>query len=140
MKRPLERYLLTLRTFVDRDDERVWPGHRETIEDPTALTFDFIAHLGERTDRIFTILREQRSANPYTVSSNLFWELQGIYIICGPVEVYAHLAHLERCDYLQKALLMLPPLGDSMRKSASSHLQPSVRGNLNPKRVSDRRS
>jgi glyoxylase-like metal-dependent hydrolase (beta-lactamase superfamily II) len=92
--RPLEKYAETLRTLIDRDYDRVWPGHREPIETPTERARTILEHHRERTENVLDVLDEHGPADAWTVSAHLFGELEGIHIIHGPGEAYAHLDHL----------------------------------------------
>ncbi|ELY61204.1 MBL fold metallo-hydrolase [Natronolimnohabitans innermongolicus] len=93
--RPLERYYETLERLAEREYDRVWPGHREPIAEPTARAREIIAHHRERSEKILEILREHGPADAWTVSDHLFGDLEGIHIVHGPGEAYAHLDHLE---------------------------------------------
>jgi glyoxylase-like metal-dependent hydrolase (beta-lactamase superfamily II) len=92
---PLATYLDTLERLANKEFARVWPGHRDVIADPTARAQDIIAHHRERASRILDILRESGPADAWTVSAHLFGELEGIHILHGPGEAYAHLDHLD---------------------------------------------
>lgn len=94
--RPLERYLDTLSRLADRDFARAWPGHRDPIEDPTGRAEYIIRHHEERAWRVLNVLNERGSADAWTVSADLFGDLQRIHILHGPGEAYAHLEHLAR--------------------------------------------
>jgi len=94
VERPLERYVATLERIADRDYERVWPGHRDPTEEPTARAETILDHHRERTETILEILREHGPADAWTVSAQLFGDLEGIHIVHGPGEAYAHLDHL----------------------------------------------
>ena len=96
VERPLEKYLNTLERLADRDYDRVWPGHRDPIDEPTARAREIVAHHRERTEKILDILREHGPADAWTVSAHLFGDLEGIHIVHGPGEAYAHLDHLRR--------------------------------------------
>ncbi|RQG90123.1 MBL fold metallo-hydrolase [Natrarchaeobius halalkaliphilus] len=92
--RPLEQYLETLRTIVDRDYDRVWPGHRDPIDEPTDRALAIADHHRDRTERVLDVLEEHGPADPWTVSAHLFGDLSGIHIVHGPGEAFAHLDHL----------------------------------------------
>ncbi|WP_459810764.1 MBL fold metallo-hydrolase [Halopiger thermotolerans] len=96
VERPLEKYLATLRRLAERDYDRVWPGHRDPIEEPTDRALTIAAHHRERTANVLEALRERGPADPWTVSAHLFGDLAGIHILHGPGEAYAHLDHLRR--------------------------------------------
>ncbi len=98
---PLEKYLDSLRKLIDRDYERVWPGHRDAIEEPTERARYIIDHHRERTERVLDMIRE-RPADAWTVSAELFGDLEGIHVMHGPGEAYAHLDHLERADAVER--------------------------------------
>lgn len=93
--RPLERYLYTLETIADREYDRVWPGHRDVIDTPTERAQFIIDHHRERAERVVELLDEHGPADAWTVSAYLFGDLEGIHIMHGPGEAYAHLDHLE---------------------------------------------
>ncbi|ELY99532.1 MBL fold metallo-hydrolase [Natrialba asiatica] len=94
VERPLEKYLTTLRTIADRDYDRVWPGHRDPITDPSGRATTIVDHHRERTENVLDVLADHGPADPWTVSAHLFGDLDGIHIVHGPGEAYAHLDHL----------------------------------------------
>ncbi|MDL5361570.1 MBL fold metallo-hydrolase [Halalkalicoccus sp. NIPERK01] len=98
---PLERYLDSLRTLIERDFERVWPGHRDAIEEPTGRARYIVDHHRERTERVLDVL-EGGPANAWEVSAELFGDLEGIHVMHGPGEAYAHLDHLERAGVVER--------------------------------------
>jgi hypothetical protein len=81
---------------ADADYDRAWPGHRDPIDDPTARAELIIYHHEERAWRVLDALRRKCPCDTWTVSDDLFGELEGIHILHGPGESYAHLEHLER--------------------------------------------
>ncbi|ELY89140.1 beta-lactamase [Natrialba hulunbeirensis JCM 10989] len=94
VERPLQQYLTALRRLADRDYDRVWPGHRDPIEEPTDRTRTIAEHHRERTENVLDVLSEHGPADAWTVSAHLFGDLEGIHIVHGPGEAYAHLDHL----------------------------------------------
>ncbi|WP_226005624.1 MBL fold metallo-hydrolase [Natrinema salinisoli] len=94
VEHPLEKYVATLERLVDRDYDRVWPGHRDPIEEPTERIETILEHHRERTETILEILNERGPADAWTVSAELFGDLEGIHIVHGPGEAFAHLDHL----------------------------------------------
>jgi glyoxylase-like metal-dependent hydrolase (beta-lactamase superfamily II) len=94
LSRPLERYLDSLDALSGRDFERVWPGHRDVIETPGDRIDTVVDHHRERTARVIEVLRDHDTVDAWTVSARLFGELDGIHIMHGPGEAYAHLEHL----------------------------------------------
>ncbi|SFB71617.1 Glyoxylase, beta-lactamase superfamily II [Halobiforma haloterrestris] len=96
--RPLAKYLETLRTIAGRDYDRVWPGHRDPIDEPTDRALTILAHHRERTEKVLDVLEEHGPADAWTVSAHLFGDLEGIHIVHGPGEAYAHLDHLRHED------------------------------------------
>ncbi|MFB6164808.1 MAG: MBL fold metallo-hydrolase [Haloarculaceae archaeon] len=99
-ERPLEQYLDTLATIVERDPVVGWPGHRDPIDDPAARASEIIHHHHERTERVLGVLADRESADAWTVSAELFGDLSGIHVLHGPGEAYAHLEHLRAHDRL----------------------------------------
>lgn len=93
---PLEKYLQGLQRIVDSNYDRAWPGHRESIEEPADRAADIIHHHEERAWRVLDTLRRKGACDTWTVSAELFGELDDIHILHGPGESYAHLEHLER--------------------------------------------
>jgi glyoxylase-like metal-dependent hydrolase (beta-lactamase superfamily II) len=93
--RPLEKYLRTLDGIAGADHARAWPGHRDPIADPTARAEEIIHHHEERAYRVLDALAREGPCDVWTVSADLFGGLEGIHILHGPGESYAHLEHLE---------------------------------------------
>lgn len=94
--RPLERYRDTLQTIATREFERVWPGHRGVITDPTDRARSIVDHHRERAERVCTVLADHGPATAWETSAHLFGDLEGIHVMHGPGEAYAHLDHLQR--------------------------------------------
>ncbi|SER24736.1 MBL fold metallo-hydrolase [Natrinema salaciae] len=94
--RPLERYLRALQEIVDAGYDRAWPGHRDPIDDPADRARHIIDHHEERSWRVLDALDRLGPCDTWTVSADLFGDLEGIHILHGPGESYAHLEHLER--------------------------------------------
>lgn len=105
---PLALYLETLRDIVAAGYDRAWPGHRDVIEEPAVRAEEIIAHHRERAWRVLDTLRRLGPADPWTVSADLFGNLEGIHILHGPGEAYAHLTHLEQTGDVRRE-------GDSYR-------------------------
>ncbi|MFC7057554.1 MBL fold metallo-hydrolase [Halovenus salina] len=96
VEQPLDQYLRTLRAIAEADYDRAWPGHRAVIDDPTARAEYIIDHHEERSYRVLDALDCYGPCDTWTVSDDLFGDLDGIHILHGPGESYAHLEHLER--------------------------------------------
>jgi glyoxylase-like metal-dependent hydrolase (beta-lactamase superfamily II) len=94
--RPLEKYLRALRRIVDAGYARAWPGHRDPIDDPADRASFIVHHHEDRAWRVLDTLRRLGPTDTWTVSAELFGELESIHILHGPGESYAHLEHLER--------------------------------------------
>ncbi|WP_115864875.1 MBL fold metallo-hydrolase [Halorussus litoreus] len=99
---PLGTYLDSLARIVDGGYARAWPGHRDPIDDPGARAEEIIDHHRERTERVLDVLRERGTADPWTVSGDLFGDLANIHIMHGPGEAWAHLDHLERHGVVER--------------------------------------
>lgn len=100
--RPLERYLDSLRALIEHDYARAWPGHRDVIENPSERAREIIDHHRERTERVLSVLDDHGPADAWTVSAHLFGDLEGIHIVHGPGEAFAHLDHLERAGAVDR--------------------------------------
>ncbi|WP_222916413.1 MBL fold metallo-hydrolase [Natrinema sp. SYSU A 869] len=96
VERPLAKYLRALQGIVDADYARAWPGHREPIDNPADRAHHIIDHHEERSWRVLDALDRLGPCDTWTVSADLFGDLDGIHILHGPGESYAHLEHLER--------------------------------------------
>ncbi|MDQ2050970.1 MBL fold metallo-hydrolase [Natronolimnohabitans sp. A-GB9] len=94
--RPLEKYLRALQRIVDADYDLAWPGHRDPIEEPATRAQHIIDHHEERAWRVLDALDRHGPCDTWTVSADLFGDLESIHILHGPGESYAHLEHLER--------------------------------------------
>ncbi|MFC7072042.1 MBL fold metallo-hydrolase [Halovenus rubra] len=93
---PLAQYIDTLQSIVTAEYDRAWPGHRDRIADPTERANVIIDHHEERSYRVLDALRRLGPCDTWTVSDDLFGELEHIHILHGPGESYAHLEHLEQ--------------------------------------------
>lgn len=93
---PLSTYARSLERLIELGFERVWPGHRDPIDDPAGRARTILDHHRDRTRRVLGVLRERGPADAWTVSAELFGDLEGIHIMHGPGEAWAHLDHLER--------------------------------------------
>ncbi len=102
VERPLEKYLRALDTIVEAGYERAWPGHRDAVEDPAARAEEIRHHHGERAWNVLDALDRLGPADAWTVSADLFGELEHIHILHGPGEAYAHLDHLERAGHVRR--------------------------------------
>ena len=98
VERPLAKYLETLTGIADADYDRAWPGHREPIDDPAARAEEIFHHHEERSWRVLDALRRVGPCDTWTVSADLFGGLEGIHMLHGPGESYAHLEHLREED------------------------------------------
>ncbi len=94
VERPLAKYMRTLQRFIDRDFDRAWPGHRDVIDEPTERARYIQHHHRERALRVVRVLAERGRADAWTVSADLFGDLEGIHVLHGPGEASAHLDHL----------------------------------------------
>ncbi|MFB6178328.1 MAG: MBL fold metallo-hydrolase [Halorientalis sp.] len=91
----LAKYLDALDRIATGSFDRAWPGHRDPIDDPAARARTIIDHHRERTERVVAALESLEPADPWTVSAELFGDLENIHLLHGPGESYAHLSHLE---------------------------------------------
>lgn len=98
---PLGTYLDSLGRVIENDYARAWPGHRDVIDDPAERAREIVAHHRERTERVLSVLRERDTADAWTVSADLFGELEHIHVMHGPGEAWAHLDHLERAGFAE---------------------------------------
>jgi glyoxylase-like metal-dependent hydrolase (beta-lactamase superfamily II) len=102
VERPLEQYLDTLERIASRNYDRAWPGHRGVIDEPTARAEAIAAHHRERAWRVLDALRRLGPTDVWTVSADLFGDLDSIHILHGPGEAYAHLQELRRADEVRR--------------------------------------
>jgi glyoxylase-like metal-dependent hydrolase (beta-lactamase superfamily II) len=96
VEKPLEKYVETLSRLAGRDFDRAYPGHREPIDEPTERAVEIIEHHRERSERVADVLHEEGACDAWEMGAHLFGELEGIHILHGPGESYAHLEHMER--------------------------------------------
>jgi hydroxyacylglutathione hydrolase len=90
----LQSYLDTLVRIVEGGFDVAYPGHRAPIQAPEERARHILRHHRERTDRVVDVLETHGPADAWSVSAHLFGELEGIHILHGPGEAYAHLEHL----------------------------------------------
>jgi glyoxylase-like metal-dependent hydrolase (beta-lactamase superfamily II) len=96
LDRPLKRYLETLTLLAERGFTRVHPGHRGVVEAPAERAREIRDHHRTRIERVITVLEEHGPADAWTVSDHLFGSLEGIHLLEGPGEAFAHLEHLRQ--------------------------------------------
>lgn len=95
VERPLEKYIETLKSVIERDFDTAYPGHRYPIDSPSERAREIIEHHRERARKIVGVLTDEPKT-VWEISDELFGELKNIHIIHGPGEAYAHLEHMER--------------------------------------------
>jgi glyoxylase-like metal-dependent hydrolase (beta-lactamase superfamily II) len=100
--RPLEQYLRSLKRIAEADYERAYPGHRRPIQQPAHRATEIIDHHRDRAKNILEIVIEHGPCNTWTISTKLFGTLDGIHVLHGPGESYAHLDALERAGTLAR--------------------------------------
>ena len=116
---PLGTYIETLTKLMDASYERAYPGHRNPIDDPNARAVTILEHHDERAHLVFDILEEMGPADAWTVSAELFGDLEGVHIIHGPGEAYAHLEHMRRrglVDQTDEGYVALPENREELGK------------------------
>lgn len=117
VERPLAKYMDTLERLASREFDRAWPGHRDVIEDPTDRARFIQDHHRERALKVVRALADRGTADAWTVSADLFGDLEGIHVLHGPGEASAHLDHLV-------------DLGDVERQGTQYSLTPGARERL----------
>ena len=90
----LADYLDSLVRLVEGEFDVAYPGHRTPIHDPGARAKHILEHHRTRTERVLDVLADYGPADAWTVSAHLFGDLDGIHVLHGPGEAYAHLEHL----------------------------------------------
>ena len=100
--RALEKYLRTLEAIETAGYDRAWPGHRDVISDPASRAREIITHHEERSYRVLDALSRLGPTDAWTVSADLFGELESIHILHGPGESYAHLEHLREAGAVHR--------------------------------------
>lgn len=113
----LAKYLRTLTRIVHADYDRAWPGHRDPIDDPSNCAMRILRHHEERAYRVLDTLARRGPCTTWTVSVELFGELDGVHALHGPGEAHAHLEHLE-------------DEGTVVRKGGDYRLTADVKGDL----------
>lgn len=102
VENPLTKYITTLEKIAAKQYDTAWPGHRNRIEAPTERAEEIIQHHEERALRVLQILKELEEATIWKLSTELFGELNGVHILHGPGETYAHVDHLQRTKTIEK--------------------------------------
>lgn len=90
----LAGYLDSLVRIVEGDFDVAYPVHRTPINDPGGRATRIIEHHRTRTERVVDVLTDHGPVDAWTVSAHLFGDLDGIHVLHGPGEAYAHLEHL----------------------------------------------
>jgi hydroxyacylglutathione hydrolase len=91
---PLAAYLSTLEWFRKHEADRAYPGHRDPVADPAGRAREILSHHAQRSTRVFEVVREEGPVDAWTVSQRLFGSVEGVHVIHGPGEAFAHLDHL----------------------------------------------
>lgn len=99
---PLAQYIQTLESLIEADFSRVWPGHRERIDTPIERAHEILDHHRARSQNVINVLADVGPADAWTVSAHLFGGLEGIHILHGPGEAYAHIEHLKRHGVVER--------------------------------------
>jgi glyoxylase-like metal-dependent hydrolase (beta-lactamase superfamily II) len=107
---PLGKYVESLVEVIERDWDRVHPGHRGTIDDPAGRAREILSHHRERTEKVLEVLDRHGACDAWTVSHHLFGELETIHILHGPGEAYAHLNHLESHGVVERDVTEYRPV------------------------------
>ncbi|WP_247728742.1 MBL fold metallo-hydrolase [Halovivax limisalsi] len=94
LDRPLTRYVETLTAVVERDYERVWPGHRDVIDGPAARAREILAHHRDRLENVLDVLEPDETHTAWEISAELFGELDRVHILHGPGEAHSHVEYL----------------------------------------------
>ncbi len=95
-KNPLSAYLDTLTHIIEANYDRAWPGHGDVIETPAERAMEIRHHHRDRTEQVLDVLADYGSVNAWTMAGHLFGQLDGIHVLHGPGESYAHLEHLAK--------------------------------------------
>ncbi|GKZ15842.1 MBL fold metallo-hydrolase [Haladaptatus sp. T7] len=101
LENPLAAYLDTLSHVVGESYERAWPGHGGPL-DPTERAREIRDHHRDRAGDVIDVLERHGPTDPWTVGSHLFGDLDGIHLLHGPGESYAHLRHLAEAGYVER--------------------------------------
>jgi glyoxylase-like metal-dependent hydrolase (beta-lactamase superfamily II) len=101
LENPLAAYLDTLSRLIAGEYTRAWPGHGDPI-DPAERADEIYAHHRERAEDVIDVLERNGPTDPWTMGTHLFGELDGIHLLHGPGESYAHLRHLAEAGYAER--------------------------------------
>ncbi|SDY14394.1 MBL fold metallo-hydrolase [Halopenitus persicus] len=102
MTNALDQYVNSLVRIIDREWSVAYPGHRDTIADPSRRAAVILEHHRERTERVIDVLREHGPLDAWSVSAHLFGDLSEVHILHGPGEAYAHLEHLADAGVVER--------------------------------------
>ena len=94
VEHPLGTYLETLGSLVTSGYREAWPGHRDVIRDVAGRAREIRQHHRDRTERVVSILASEGPLDVWQLAVRLFGDLEGIHILHGPGEAWAHLDHL----------------------------------------------
>ncbi len=101
LENPLDSYLDTLSHVVSESYTRAWPGHGTPL-DAVKRAREIHAHHRERAEDVVAVLNKNGPTDPWTMGAHLFGELEGIHLLHGPGESYAHLEHLTEAGYVER--------------------------------------
>jgi len=98
----LEQHVQSLAFIADGAFSRACPGHRDSIDDPTARARDVLNHHQHRAHRILDLLEGNGSMSTWGVSEALFGDLENVHIFIGPGETDAHLGYLAQHGFVER--------------------------------------
>lgn len=94
VERPVPTYASSLRWLAAADLDRVYPGHRDPIDDPAGRAREILEHHEDRTERTREALATLGASTAWDVALELFGDLESIHVMHGPGEAWAHLEAL----------------------------------------------
>jgi glyoxylase-like metal-dependent hydrolase (beta-lactamase superfamily II) len=87
----LKLYIQSLRKLKKFSISKAFPGHGETIKNPTLLIEDILNHHEIRRELVYSVIEKNRGITVYEICKEVFEDMEGFNLLLGISEVYGHL-------------------------------------------------
>jgi len=93
---PIGTYLQSLRLLAESRYAHAYPGHRDSITQPTDRISEIGSHhLSQAHLLLEAMEKRESSADLWTLTQELYVDVEDIHVVLGVGETHAHLRHLE---------------------------------------------
>lgn len=96
----LAQYIDSLDQLARSDLSCMYPGHRETIDNPTARAKNIIRHHRNRLTDLVDTIRTSELTTVREITTELLGSVEGLHMFIGCAETDVHMEYLEVADLL----------------------------------------